>query len=87
MSHEKFVGYAEATEFVSQLKDPVVRSFVQYGLTNAISGRRMEPSLQGEAPWDLRWLCEVLKAMAENRAAIEALLAGKPEKLGLFSDD
>lgn len=87
MSHEKFVRYAEATEFVSQLKDPVVRSFVQYGLTNAISGRRMDPALQSEASWDLRWLCEVLKAMAENRAAIDALLAGKPEKLGLFSDD
>ena len=87
MSHEKFARYAEATEFVSQLKDPVVRSFVQYGLTNAISGQRMEPSLQGEAPWDLRWLCEVLKGMAENRAAIDAVLAGKPDKLGLFPDD
>ncbi len=84
---DKFTRYAEASTFVSQLKDPIVRPFVQYGLVTAILGRGMEPAIQSTVALDLRWLCEILKAMAEDRQAISVIVAGRGVELKWFPDE
>jgi len=78
----RYFNREEAYQSTEAIQDPEARTFVAYGVTTVILGRRIPASEPPGMPLDLKYLCHVFGAMYANKGALELILQGKPEELG-----
>jgi hypothetical protein len=78
-----FMNREAAFHYVEEMKDPEAQAFVRYGITTILIKRRIPETAAPEAPLDLMYLCLVFEAMYANKGAIELILQGRADELGL----